>query len=397
MDVIEVAFIGRKSRKRIDMQTRFRVLIAIAVTVGFCCQISHAATVIVNNTADAVLTASIGGNCTFREAIASINAGSTTVNGNDTGCNSFGSAFGTNDRINFSMSLDGQTVTFRIAPIGFVLNTSVEFNSSGRTITLSADNSSRAFVVAGVETNVIFNNVTLTNARVEGVNGSSLFVQGGSSVTIRNSTITGNTAISDSAGGGGAGSIVVSEAGTQLLVENSTISGNVASLGSAILAGAGTSVTIRSSTIADNRVPADANIGGIVALDGSTVVLENTILADSSVADCFVFSGANFSTDSFSIIQNPNMGAASCESNARTGINPNLEPLADNGGPTMTHALGSGSPAFGSGGSCLNVDQRGEPRPASGCDVGAFEDEDEGGESFFVVPIPGRGSVIFTL
>ena len=57
--------------------------------------------------------------------------------------------------------------------------------------------------------------------------------------------------------------------------------------------------------------------------------------------------------------------------------------LANNGGPTRTHALGALSPAIDGGpaaclednGSEIVVDQRGEPRPDTGnlCDVGAFE------------------------
>jgi len=54
----------------------------------------------------------------------------------------------------------------------------------------------------------------------------------------------------------------------------------------------------------------------------------------------------------------------------------NLGPLADNGGPTRTIALGLGSVAIDAG-SCLQVtDQRGLPRPGTGgtlCDSGAFE------------------------
>jgi hypothetical protein len=63
----------------------------------------------------------------------------------------------------------------------------------------------------------------------------------------------------------------------------------------------------------------------------------------------------------------------------------NLGPLADNGGPTMTHALGEGSVAIDhipaedcvdADGEPLTTDQRGQPRPETGgtmCDVGAFE------------------------
>jgi CSLREA domain-containing protein len=57
-----------------------------------------------------------------------------------------------------------------------------------------------------------------------------------------------------------------------------------------------------------------------------------------------------------------------------------LAPLADNGGPTPTHALLPQSPALNAGscttfdGSAITTDQRGEPRPqGAGCDIGAYE------------------------
>jgi hypothetical protein len=52
-----------------------------------------------------------------------------------------------------------------------------------------------------------------------------------------------------------------------------------------------------------------------------------------------------------------------------------LEPLADNGGPTRTMALGDGSPALGVGADCPETDQRGESRDPAGCDLGAYESE----------------------
>jgi hypothetical protein len=58
--------------------------------------------------------------------------------------------------------------------------------------------------------------------------------------------------------------------------------------------------------------------------------------------------------------------------------NPQLGPLADNGGPTQTHALGPGSAARdaipANGANCAADDQRGLTRPAgAACDVGAYE------------------------
>ena len=54
-----------------------------------------------------------------------------------------------------------------------------------------------------------------------------------------------------------------------------------------------------------------------------------------------------------------------------------LEALADNGGPTPTHELRSGSLGVNTGNNdvCPEHDQRGETRRANGdnCDIGAFE------------------------
>jgi fibronectin-binding autotransporter adhesin len=56
-------------------------------------------------------------------------------------------------------------------------------------------------------------------------------------------------------------------------------------------------------------------------------------------------------------------------------INPLIGPLADNGGPTWTHALLPGSPALDAGDDALaGTDQRGRPRRAGArVDIGAFE------------------------
>jgi hypothetical protein len=68
-----------------------------------------------------------------------------------------------------------------------------------------------------------------------------------------------------------------------------------------------------------------------------------------------------------------------------TNVDPLLAPLADNGGPTMTHALGVGSPAIDQG-NATGPDQRGLPRVdnpnvanaagGNGSDIGAFETQD---------------------
>jgi hypothetical protein len=93
----------------------------------------------------------------------------------------------------------------------------------------------------------------------------------------------------------------------------------------------------------------------------------------------------------YNLVENPDASCTSCAacfghagSNDITGQDPKLAALADNGGPTWTQALQSGSPALdkipdgtnGCGTSPLDVDQRGfaRPRPTGdNCDMGAYE------------------------
>jgi hypothetical protein len=101
--------------------------------------------------------------------------------------------------------------------------------------------------------------------------------------------------------------------------------------------------------------------------------LYNSIVAENSAANCLgvTSKGYNLSSD------------GSCAFNGAGDLN-NTDPmigfLRDNGGPTKTMALRSGSLAVDAGdpsGCKVKTDQRGEPRPdpedAGGCDIGAYE------------------------
>ncbi len=67
----------------------------------------------------------------------------------------------------------------------------------------------------------------------------------------------------------------------------------------------------------------------------------------------------------------------------KSGVDPLLGPLQNNGGPTDTRALGTGSPAIDAGdpAHCIAADQRGTGRLGT-CDIGAFE---------YVPPPPPQG------
>ena len=150
----------------------------------------------------------------------------------------------------------------------------------------------------------------------------------------------------DSDDGGGIYTVV----GT-LTVTNSTISGNTASRGGGIFNNGGT-VTITNSTISGNT--AQFRGGGIAATPAARCRARNTIIALNTSANGPDVYGP-LTSEGFNLIGN-DAGATiapapvfrSDRPPART-IDPLLGPLQDNGGPTQTHALLSGSLAIDKG------------------------------------------------
>ncbi len=224
--------------------------------------------------------------------------------------------------------------------------------------------------------------------------GSGGAVSSRGSLSIDHSTISGN-----SAGGDGGG--LYHSSSEAAVVTHSTFSGNIADrFGGAI----GGRIVSRHNTITGNRADADGlpffvftpmpirELGGGFAGIG---VLEHTILAgnfrgtaEEAVPDDYY---GNSLTGSYNLIGDP--ATAGGLVNGVDGnivgdglggvldINTVLDTtLADNGGPTLTHALISGSPAINTGDPNFvpppEYDQRGEgfPRVIGGrIDVGAVE------------------------
>lgn len=154
----------------------------------------------------------------------------------------------------------------------------------------------------------------------------------------------------------------------RLIGSNNTFSGNSASTGGA-LGGFFNQLVLFNFTIAGNQ--ASGSAGGISMEASGGVVLTNTIVAGNAGGDCAI-TGPKASMNSID-------GDGSCGLTGPgdlPGVNPLLGPLADNGGPTDTHALLAGSPAIDAGdnATCLSTDQRGVARPQGpACDIGAFE------------------------
>jgi hypothetical protein len=152
---------------------------------------------------------------------------------------------------------------------------------------------------------------------------------------------------------------------------NSTISQNLVG-GPAIEYSERAYVTITNTTIANNTPgPGIGLFGDVTSNYSLLVVLNNSILANngSPARNCLStsglrYEGTNISSDWSCGIVGIGIG------------NPQLMPLANNGGPTKTHAIPHTSPAYNTGVGCWpKVDQRYVPRDAK-CDVGAFEFND---------------------
>ncbi len=205
----------------------------------------------------------------------------------------------------------------------------------------------------------------------------------GATLTISKSTVSGNQAavpcniLFNHCGSGGGG---IFNQGS-LTVNNSTISGNDAFSGGGVFNGVfSLRLTVNNSTIAGNG---GGPLGGIVN-SGSTATLQNSIVANNSLVNCrgtMTSNGYNLSSDGSCNFTN---------SGDLNNTDPQLGPLQNNGGPTQTMALPSGSPAVDAGnpsgctdslGHLLKTDQRGKPRPdtedTGGCDMGAYERQND--------------------
>ncbi|MGZ4187990.1 MAG: choice-of-anchor Q domain-containing protein [Solirubrobacteraceae bacterium] len=223
--------------------------------------------------------------------------------------------------------------------------------------------------------------LTLSNAAVTGNTvdtnswaGGGIFANTGSTLTINSSTIANNVARN----GGG---LYLNDGAT---ITNSTISGNQAGDGLNVGDGGGlqnnsTALTLTNDTIANNESFDSGGGGGIY---GGTTTVSNTIVANNTdsvlgVDNCATRPGHGTVTSAGPNLEN----GSDCAFAANGGIGSvaaGLGPLANNGGPTDTHALAATSPAIDHGlnSACPASDQRGgaRPQPPGGtCDIGAYE------------------------
>ena len=225
-------------------------------------------------------------------------------------------------------------------------------------------------------------------------------------IDIQNSTVAGNRA-PEGQGGGlflAKGQDTLDEA--VVAIENSTISGNTAFFGGAawVDGNAGNDDQVRiysdSNTIVNNTAP---NVGGFLFESSLTeFTVYNTILANNSGGDLLYENTppAGVLTVNYSNVRSAQPDLApfiAAGTGNHVGTDPLLGPLADNGGPTLTHLPQPGSPAFDTGDPAFvpppATDQRGEARVITRIDMGSVESPktfklaDTGAEFSPVLPI----------
>ena len=241
------------------------------------------------------------------------------------------------------------------------------------------DNQSGAGLLTITDSSFTQNSAIGTGSAV----GGAIRISGGTAL-ITGSTFSQNFATEDS------GAIHLDGDTT---IRNSTFSANSTDgLGGAIYNHGG-NLTIINSTLTLNRANADdsgSETGGGIVTDSGAA--DQTTIKNTIVAGNLTGSGAGTPSDitgknleaasTFNLIGDAaSAGGLTHGTNGNlVGVNPLLDVLANNGGPTLTHALLAGSPAINSGSNAnvpgdITTDQRGVgfSRFVGTVDIGAFE------------------------
>jgi len=234
---------------------------------------------------------------------------------------------------------------------------------------------------ADSNTTVVIRRTTLSGNTAGGNGGAIAFF--GANLTVEDSLLAQNTAKIVAGGGGG---IYLSTTATSVTVRNSTITGNASSGDGGGIQLGGTfngTALIQNSTIVFNS--AATNGGGIGFFKGTnTVELRSTIVALNTNANGPDIWTTQAVKASNSLIGISDTGFTLTDEGGNklgtlaTPLDPQIEFFANNGGPTETHALKAGSPAINAGANPagLSFDQRGTGfvRVSGGqADIGAYE------------------------
>lgn len=224
----------------------------------------------------------------------------------------------------------------------------------------------------------------LNSARID-VTDSTLVANPSAGISIQYASNSAALDVNRStiAGNGPHAILALVDQGATVALENTTVSGHTSGqLESTIIidsgANPGGQVSIQNSTITAN-----SNTNALRLSNTGSTLLSHTIVSGNTVTNDVLIESGTLATVEWSLIGTLTDvdGLSSIQPNSTLGVSdPGLEALADNDGPTLTHALlgtsparDAGNPAFGTDPS---IDQRGEARIQNGrIDIGAYEYE----------------------
>ncbi len=371
------------------------------------------ATVTITENSFLVTTTNDSGTGSLRQAVLNANtiAGTDTITFSD----------GTGGTVNFT-DTTADTITLTSGQLSLSSNAIIQ-GTGARKLAVSGNNASRVFLVNAGAT-VRMSGLTVTGGTVgTGTAGGGILNNG--TLVVLDSAITGN-ANTGTGPGGGLSSGNIFAAGAVTTVVNSTFSGNSASSGGGVYTAVSNNLTLINCTFSGNTTLSSGGAvlnngttslynttisgntanhrGGGIAADTNTLTLANCIVAGNTAStaqpDVFRGSGGTLTSNGGNLIGNgqDTLNAVTWAGSDLTGtnaspLNPQLAPLADNGGPTQTRALLPSSPAINAGNNALlpadtldldgdtntteaiPFDQRGTgfARAIGTVDIGAFE------------------------
>ncbi len=318
------------------------------------------------------------------------------------------------DTITFASGMSGQTITLGGTSLAITEALTVDAAPLAANVTVDANLLSRVFNISAISGNVTLAGLNITGGRttadvVVGGEGGAIRSTRNALLTLRESTVSGSGTAGFAANGGGVFAV------GDVWLENSTVSGNNTAGPSAFGGGiyVGGNTTLLQSTVSGNGTLGQVADGGGVYALGAVTITQSTVTGNFTIdstsrgGGLLQFNGGSNLPLSISgsiiadnaaamgrdVFPDPQSALTVNDSLIGTGVaptaggnnvvtnNPLLGPLADNGGPTPTHALLAGSPAFNAGDptvvfNAAEFDQRGTPfaRVAGGrIDIGAFE------------------------
>ena len=300
-----------------------------------------------------IFTINTGGDLT----ISGVTVSRANISGNGGAFNNSGNLTISNSTLSGNFASNGGGIFNNVSGTATITNSTISGNSGGYG---GGINNSGTLTV---------NNSTISGNSISN-QGSGIYNNNNASLTVTNSTISGNSA-------GFAGGGIYNNTGI-LTLSNSTLTGNSAYLGGALYNRSGSTATVTNSTFSGNTATRPGGGGGIYNSD--VLNIANTIIANNTKGGDYNGGGTvnliSPSTAANNLVSSGSFSWATTKTSAEI----NLGPLANNGGPTKTIALGTGSVAIGAGDATISnaapvngLDQRGVTRSTTAPSIGAFE------------------------